>query len=80
MLSVLPELSSHMSVFGRRFEHASAFVFIGTSFAVGVTADAIQIAEQHGIPCFQFNINVPVEVRSRRKLKMMHIIGLNPNP
>ena len=35
---------------------AKAVVFVGTSFAVGVTEQALQIAEDNSLPTFSFNI------------------------
>ena len=39
----------------RWFKRASAFVFIGTSFSVNVTLEALDIAEQQGARVFDFN-------------------------
>ena len=52
-----------------------AFVFIGTSFAVGATAEALHQAEERGVPCFQFNLNIPAKLRAKPRLQIRHIIG-----
>lgn len=54
---------------------ADAFVFVGTSFAVGVTAEALHQAEKRAVPCFQFNVNIPAKLRSRPRLNVRHILG-----
>ena len=35
---------------------AKAIVFVGTSFAVGVTEHALQLADERQLPCFSFNV------------------------
>lgn len=54
---------------------ASVFLFIGTSFAVGITEEALFQAEKRQKPCFQYNVNIPAKLRNRPGLSMTHILG-----
>lgn len=59
----------------RWLSEADAFVFVGTSFAVGVTAEALMQAQRRKVPCFSFNPVVPEALRRKRGLDLTHVLG-----
>ena len=66
----------------RWLEAAKAVVFVGTSFAVGVTEQALHVAEAHSLPVYSFNVTVEApgrhEASSHEPLPtpvMHHIVG-----
>ena len=67
----------------RWLDGAKAIVFVGTSFAVGITEQALHVAEENRLPTFSFNIKFEepmVHEASQQMLplprpQMFHIIG-----
>lgn len=53
-------------------QEADLFVFVGTSFSVGVTRQAIEVAEEYDKSMYNFNIAVDKEVEN---IDMTHILG-----
>jgi NAD-dependent deacetylase len=62
---------------------AKALVFVGTSFAVGITEQALHVADEGRLPCFSFNVKFEQPVAHEAsngqlplpKPLMHHIIG-----
>lgn len=59
----------------RWFEHAQAIVFVGTSFSVTVTEEAVRISQRNQAKLFNFNIMVDEKMNERSKNQMYWIIG-----
>jgi NAD-dependent SIR2 family protein deacetylase len=57
------------------FQEAEAFIFVGTSFAVGATAEALQQAEARKLPCVSFNLVIPEAIRRKGRVSLLHILG-----
>ena len=41
---------------------------VGTSFAVGVTEHALQMADEHSLPCFSFNVRDAIVSKDKRSM------------
>ena len=67
----------------RWLQSAKAIVFVGTSFAVGITEQALHVADEGRLPCFSFNTKLeePAAHEASKctlplpKPLMKHIIG-----
>lgn len=57
------------------FQEAQAFLFVGTSFAVGATNEVLLEAAKRHVPVFSFNLVVPKAIRRLERLGVSHVLG-----
>lgn len=56
-------------------EAAAAIVFVGSSNAVAITADALHVARRRGLPVFNFNVDQACMARAPTGANIHHVLG-----